>query len=133
MRIFRNVDRLHRPRIDTGIVHTGRDRGRCRIKVLHLLRHIAKITEIFCQFHSFCQGTARVQAGAITKGQKGKELADIDSMVAEAASETQVQTEETQEAESAAETTADTEATEAAATLEDGTYTADFSSYVPDK
>lgn len=44
----------------------------------------------------------------------------------EAASETQVQTEETQEAESAAETTADTEATEAAATLEDGTYTADF-------
>ncbi len=33
---------------------------------------------------------------------------------------------ETQEAESAAETTADTEATEAAATLEDGTYTADF-------
>ena len=40
--------------------------------------------------------------------------------------ETQVQTEETQEAESAAETTADTEATEAAATLEDGTYTADF-------
>ena len=39
---------------------------------------------------------------------------------------TQVQTEETQEAESAAETTADTEATEAAATLEDGTYTADF-------
>ena len=44
----------------------------------------------------------------------------------EAASETQVQSEETQEAESAAETTADTEATEAAATLEDGTYTADF-------
>ena len=44
----------------------------------------------------------------------------------EAASETQAQTEETQEAESAAETTADTEATEAAATLEDGTYTADF-------
>ncbi len=44
----------------------------------------------------------------------------------EAASETQVQTEETQEAESAAETTADTEATESAATLEDGTYTADF-------
>lgn len=44
----------------------------------------------------------------------------------EAASETQVQTEETQEAESVAETTADTEATEAAATLEDGTYTADF-------
>lgn len=40
----------------------------------------------------------------------------------EAASETQVQTEETQAAESAA----DTEATEAAATLEDGTYTADF-------
>ena len=31
-----------------------------QLKVLHLLRHIAKITEIFCQFHSFCQGTARV-------------------------------------------------------------------------
>ena len=42
------------------------------------------------------------------------------------AAETQAQTEETQEAESAAETTADTEATEAAATLEDGTYTAEF-------
>ena len=43
----------------------------------------------------------------------------------EAASETQVQTEETQAAESAAETTADTKTAEAAV-LEDGTYTADF-------
>lgn len=44
----------------------------------------------------------------------------------EAVSETQAQSEETQVTETEAETTADTEVTEAAATLEDGTYTADF-------
>ena len=44
MRIFLHIDRLHRPRIQSGIVHTGRYRCRSRIKVLHLLRHIAKIT-----------------------------------------------------------------------------------------
>ena len=63
---------------------------------------------------------------AVGCGNSTKQTEAQNAAQTEAASETQAQTEETQAAESAAETTADTKTAEAAATLEDGTYTADF-------
>ena len=41
MRIFRHIDRLHRPWIQSRIVHTCGQCGRRRIKILHLLQHLA--------------------------------------------------------------------------------------------
>ena len=63
---------------------------------------------------------------AVGCGNSTKQTEAQNATQTEAASETQAQSEEKQVTETAAETTADTEATEAAATLEDGTYTADF-------
>ena len=47
MRIDRNIDFFHCARIYSGIIHAGRQRGRCRIKILHLLRHIPQIPDVF--------------------------------------------------------------------------------------
>ena len=44
MRIFRHIYRFHCARIISGIIHTRRDCGWRRIKILHLLRHITKIS-----------------------------------------------------------------------------------------
>ena len=63
---------------------------------------------------------------AVGCGNGTKQTEAQNAAQTETASETQAQSEEKQVTETAAETTADTEATEAAATLEDGTYTADF-------
>ena len=43
MRVRWHIDRFHRPRIQPCIVHTCRDRRRCRVKILYLLRHVSKI------------------------------------------------------------------------------------------
>ena len=53
MRIFRHIDRLHRPWIQSRIVHTCGQCGRRRIKILHLLRHIPHISAILRQLHRF--------------------------------------------------------------------------------
>ena len=55
VRIIGDVHFLHSARIQSGVIHTGGNRRWCRIEILYLLRHIAKIPDIFCQFHSFFQ------------------------------------------------------------------------------
>ena len=49
MGISRYINRFHCPWIQPRIIHTGRQGGRRRIKVLNLFRHIAKISQIFRQ------------------------------------------------------------------------------------
>ena len=60
MRIDRDIDWLHISRINTCVIHTGWDRGRGWIKILHLLRHISQIPQKFCKLHCLLQGGTRV-------------------------------------------------------------------------
>ena len=62
---FRHKDRLHRARVDLGVVHRGGQRTRSRIKVLHLLRHIADTVEILCQHDGIVERSARMRAHQI--------------------------------------------------------------------
>lgn len=56
MRIFAHIYGLSVPGIDFRIIHNRGYRGGRRIKILYLLRHVAKVAEIFGQLHRFLQG-----------------------------------------------------------------------------
>ena len=60
MRVRRHIDRLHRPRIESRVVHTGRYRRRCRVEVLYLLRHVAEVSQVFRKLHCLFQRGTRV-------------------------------------------------------------------------
>ena len=49
VRIFGDIDRLHRPRVQARVVHAGRERTGRGVEVLHLLRHIAQGPQILRQ------------------------------------------------------------------------------------
>ena len=51
MGICWHIDLLHGPAVISRVIHTGGNGGRCRIKVLHLLRHIAQIPQMLRQLH----------------------------------------------------------------------------------
>ena len=55
MRVRRHIDRLHRPRIQSRVVHTGRYRRRCRVEILYLLRHVAEVSQVFRKLHRLFQ------------------------------------------------------------------------------
>ena len=60
VRVARDIDRLHRPRIETGIVHHGRERGRRRVEILYLLWLMVDVAQIFRQLHGLCHRAARM-------------------------------------------------------------------------
>ena len=49
VRIGRHVDLLHGLRIQAGVVHAGGYGSRRGIEILHLLRHVSHLTDIFRQ------------------------------------------------------------------------------------
>ena len=51
VRVARDVYRLHCARVEPRVVHAGRDRGRGGVEVLHLLRHIAEVAQIFRELY----------------------------------------------------------------------------------
>lgn len=53
-----NLDRLQGLRIKAGMVHGGRNRARCGIKILNLFRHDAVGLDVAGQFDGICQGCA---------------------------------------------------------------------------
>ena len=60
MRVSRNVNRIHRPGIQPRVIHTGRNRPRRGIKILHLLRHIAEFTNVLSKLNRILHPAARV-------------------------------------------------------------------------
>ena len=60
MRRARHIDGLHRARIEPGIVHRGRERARRRVKILHLLGHVADAVQIFRQLYRVLKLAPRV-------------------------------------------------------------------------
>ena len=66
MRRFRHVNRIHRPRVKTGIVHTGGKCGRRRIEVLCLLRDKSHIADVLGKLHRI-QVTPRMGRHKIRK------------------------------------------------------------------
>ena len=60
MRVGRNVHVLHRDGVDARVVHAGADRAGRRVKILHLLGHIAQIADKFRQLHRLLHPAARM-------------------------------------------------------------------------
>ena len=59
MRVSRNVNRIHRPGIQPRVIHTGRNRPRRGIKILHLLRHITEFTNVLSKLNRVLQPACR--------------------------------------------------------------------------
>ena len=60
MRRLGDVDRLHRARVDAGVVHARADRAGGGVKILHLLRAHVVLVKILGQIDGILQGAARV-------------------------------------------------------------------------
>ena len=68
MRVARHEDFLHGGRIiaaqggrvQTGVVHAGRNGARSRVEVLHLLGHVAQVADILGQRDRVLHGAARM-------------------------------------------------------------------------
>ena len=65
MRIFRDVDLLHRSGVKTRVIHDGRERGGRRIEVLHLLRLVAGVAQVLRQLHRVAERAAGVRGHEI--------------------------------------------------------------------
>ena len=51
---------FHRARIISRVIHTRRQCGWRRIEILHLLRHVAEVAQIFCQFDRLLERGTRM-------------------------------------------------------------------------
>ena len=60
VRIFGHIDRLHRPGVKAGIVHDGGERRGRGIEILHLLRLVVGIAQVFGQLYGLLHRAAGV-------------------------------------------------------------------------
>ena len=60
MGVRRHIDLFHGPGIQPRIVHASRDRGGRRVEILHLLRHVPQVSQVFRQLHGLLHRTARM-------------------------------------------------------------------------